>query len=80
MANEGHGLAKRANRLDALLDGAFDVPLGINRGRSDVPLDSVDVRRALNLAVDRDQIISDGLAGYANEMPAMTPSWCSGFP
>jgi len=52
----------------------------INRGRSDVPLDSVDVRRALNLAVDRGQIIADGLAGYANEMPAMTPSWCSGFP
>jgi ABC-type transport system substrate-binding protein len=52
----------------------------INRGRSDVPLDSVDVRRALNLAVDRGQIISDGLGGYANEMPAMTPSWCSGFP
>lgn len=52
----------------------------INRGRTDVPLDSVDVRRALNLAVNRSTIISDGLAGYANEMPAMTPSWCSGFP
>lgn len=32
----------------------------INRGRSDVPLDSVDVRRALNLAVDRGQIIATG--------------------
>jgi len=52
----------------------------INRGRADVPLDSVDVRRALNLAIDRSKIIADGLAGYANEMPAMTPSWCSGFP
>jgi peptide/nickel transport system substrate-binding protein len=52
----------------------------INRGRDDVPLDSVDVRKALNLAVNRQQIIDDGLAGYANEMPAMTPSWCSGFP
>lgn len=52
----------------------------INRGRTDVPLDSVDVRKALNLAVDRRRIIVDGLAGYANEMPAMTPSWCSGFP
>jgi len=52
----------------------------INRGRTDVPLDSVDVRRALNLAVDKQKIISDGLLGYANEMPAMTPSWCSGFP
>jgi ABC-type transport system substrate-binding protein len=52
----------------------------INRGRTDVPLDSVDVRKALNLAVNRASIIADGLAGYANEMPAMTPSWCSGFP
>jgi len=52
----------------------------INRGRHDVPLDSVDVRKALNLAVDRRRIIADGLGGYANEMPAMTPSWCSGFP
>lgn len=52
----------------------------VNRDRTDVPLDSVDVRRALNLAVDRGRIITDGLAGYANGMPAMTPSWCSGFP
>jgi ABC-type transport system substrate-binding protein len=52
----------------------------INRGRSDVPLDSVDVRKALNLAVDKQKIISDGLAGYANPMAAMTPTWCSGFP
>ncbi|TWF75740.1 peptide/nickel transport system substrate-binding protein [Pseudonocardia hierapolitana] len=52
----------------------------INRGRTDVPLDSVDVRKALNLAVDRRRIVEDGLAGYANEIPAMTPSWCSGFP
>ena len=52
----------------------------VNRGRSDVPLDSVDVRKALNLAVDRARIITDGLAGYANELPAMTPAWCSGFP
>lgn len=52
----------------------------VNRGRADVPLDSVDVRKALNLAVDKQRIISEGLSGYANEMPAMTPSWCSGFP
>jgi ABC-type transport system substrate-binding protein len=52
----------------------------INRGRNDVPLDNLDVRKALNLAVDRHRIIADGLAGYANEVPAMTPSWCSGFP
>nr|WP_239028916.1 ABC transporter substrate-binding protein [Pseudonocardia acidicola] len=52
----------------------------INRDRHDVPLDSVDVRKALNLAVDRSRLIADGLAGYANEIPALTPSWCSGFP
>jgi ABC-type transport system substrate-binding protein len=52
----------------------------VNRGRSDVPLDSVDVRKALNLAVDKQKIVSAGLLGYANEMPCMTPSWCSGFP
>jgi ABC-type transport system substrate-binding protein len=52
----------------------------INRDRADVPLDSVDVRKALNLAVDHRKIITDGLAGYANEVPAMTPAWCSGFP
>ena len=38
------------------------------------------MRKALNLAVDRDRLIEQGLLGYANPMPAMTPSWCSGFP
>ena len=52
----------------------------VNRARTDVPLDSVDVRRAFNLAVDRDRIIAQGLHGYANPVPAMTPPWCSGFP
>ena len=52
----------------------------VNRDHTDVPLDSVDVRRALNLAVDRDRIIADGMHGYANPVPAMTPPWCSGFP
>lgn len=52
----------------------------VNRDRRDVPLDSVDMRKALNLAVDRAKIISNGLGGYANEMPAMAPPWCSGFP
>jgi ABC-type transport system substrate-binding protein len=52
----------------------------INRGRADVPLNSVDVRKALNLAVNTQRIISDGLLGYANEIAAMTPAWCSGYP
>ncbi len=52
----------------------------INRGASDVPLADVQVRRALNLAVNRQRIIEQGMRGYAKPMPAMTPSWCSGFP
>ena len=52
----------------------------INRGRADVPLNSVDVRKALNLAVNKQRIISDGLLGYAKEIAALTPPWCSGFP
>jgi peptide/nickel transport system substrate-binding protein len=52
----------------------------VNRAHTDVPVDSVDVRTAFNLAVDRDRIIADGVLGYANPLPAMTPPWCSGFP
>jgi peptide/nickel transport system substrate-binding protein len=52
----------------------------VNRARTDVPLDSVDVRTAFNLAVDRDRIIAQGLHGYANPISAMTPQWCSGHP
>jgi len=52
----------------------------VNRQARDVPLDDVDVRRALNLAVDRARIVSQGLAGYASPLSALTPSWCSGFP
>ena len=52
----------------------------INRQVRDVPLDDVDVRRALNLAVDRARIVAEGLAGYASPLSALTPSWCSGFP
>jgi len=44
------------------------------------PLSSVDLRRALNLSVDRKRIVDEGLAGYASIVPAMTPPWCSGFP
>jgi len=52
----------------------------INRGAGDVPLSNVDVRRALNLAVDRQRIIAEGLAGYATPLSALTSPWCSGFP
>jgi peptide/nickel transport system substrate-binding protein len=51
-----------------------------NRWTQDVPLDDRRVREALNLAVDRDRLIEEGLGGYANALPALTPAWCAGFP
>lgn len=51
----------------------------INRYPSDVPLHDRRVREALNLAVDRQKVITQGLAGYANPLCALTPSWCGGF-
>ncbi len=52
----------------------------INRQERDVPLGDVDVRRALNLAVDRAKVVEQGLAGYATPLAALTPPWCSGYP
>ena len=52
----------------------------INRQERDVPLQDPEVRRALNLAVDRAKLIADGLNGYASPLSALTPSWCSGYP
>lgn len=51
----------------------------INRYPSDVPLTDRRVRQALNLAVDCDKLITQGLGGYANPICALTPSWCGGF-
>src|SRR5260221_10613935 len=52
----------------------------INRSSSDVPLADQRVRKALNLAVDHQRVINEGLAGYANPISALTPAWCAGFP
>ena len=52
----------------------------INRNESGAPLSDRRARQALNLAIDRDRVIAEELAGYANPLAAMTPSWCSGFP
>ena len=52
----------------------------INRQPRDVPLDDPDVRRALNLAVDRARVVEQGLNGYATPLSALTPPWCSGYP
>ncbi len=52
----------------------------INRQERDVPLQDPDVRRALNLAVDRAKVVTEGLNGYATPLAALTSPWCSGFP
>ena len=52
----------------------------INRSHTDVPLSDKRVRQALNLAVDCQKVIDQGLGGYANSLCALTPSWCGGFP
>lgn len=57
------------------------VLMGIfNRLSPDGLLGDRRVREALNLAVDRERVIREGLAGYANPLPALTPSWCAGYP
>lgn len=56
------------------------VLVGIINRDSDAPLADVEVRRALNWAVDRQRVVDEGLAGYATVIPALTPPWCSGFP
>ncbi|GAC1330365.1 MAG: hypothetical protein NVSMB22_22520 [Chloroflexota bacterium] len=52
----------------------------INRGAADVPLDDGRIRKALNLAVNKDRVIREGFHGYAQPLCALTPQWCSGFP
>lgn len=52
----------------------------INRFQSDAPLNHVSARKALNLGVNRERIIREGLNGYANSLAALTPKWCSGYP
>jgi peptide/nickel transport system substrate-binding protein len=51
----------------------------IYRYPSDVPLQDKRVRKAMNLAVVRQKVITMGLAGYANPLCALTASWCGGF-
>jgi len=52
----------------------------INRFPLDIPLHDIRIRKALNLAIDKQKIIAQGFAGYANPLCALTPSWCTGFP
>jgi peptide/nickel transport system substrate-binding protein len=52
----------------------------INRGALDAPLADRRARQALNFAINRQQVIEQGLGGYANPLCALTPAWCGGFP
>jgi len=51
----------------------------INRFTDDVPLKDANVRRALNLAVDRDRLVREGFAGYAHALSGLTPHYAGGF-
>lgn len=50
----------------------------INRNASF--MDDVRVRRALNLAVDRDRLINEVFAGYAHPVAALAPPYSGGMP
>jgi ABC-type transport system substrate-binding protein len=53
----------------------------VNRYESSgAPLGDKRVRQALNLAVDKERLVAEGLGGYANPLCALTPSWCGGYP
>jgi peptide/nickel transport system substrate-binding protein len=65
---------------DLVAVDANRVLVGIINRSTDAPLDDALARRALNLAVDTQKIIDQGLLGYAKPLCALTPSWCSGFP
>ena len=50
----------------------------VNRYESSgAPLGEKRARQALNLAVDKERLVAEGLGGYANSLCALTPSWCA---
>jgi len=72
---------KASEHADLLAFDANRVLVGIiNRYPSDAPLGDARVRRALNMAVDRDKLIAQGLGGYANPLRALTPAWYDSLP
>ncbi|GAC1568130.1 MAG: hypothetical protein NVS2B3_10090 [Vulcanimicrobiaceae bacterium] len=61
-----------ANRV---LVGVFNRHVG-----RDVDLNDRHLRTALNLCIDREKVIRDGMLGYASNVAALTPPWCAGHP
>ncbi len=51
-----------------------------NRYQDDVNFNDRNLRLALNLAINRTQIVNDGFYGYADLVPALTPPWAFDFP
>ena len=47
--------------------------------RDAAPFDDVRARRSLNLAVDRERLIRDGLKGYAHPTAGLNPAHCAGY-
>jgi peptide/nickel transport system substrate-binding protein len=45
----------------------------------DAPLGDARVREALNLAVDRDRLVADGLGGHGTPLAGLTAPWCNGI-
>lgn len=51
-----------------------------NRFERDVSFDDIRLRLAMNLAIDRADLIQKGFLGYATAVPALTPPWSPDFP
>ncbi|MFE8700115.1 ABC transporter substrate-binding protein [Cytobacillus sp. FJAT-54145] len=51
-----------------------------NRFKRDVDFNNRKLRLAINLAVDREEIVNRGYHGYAHQLPAMTPPWAFDYP
>jgi peptide/nickel transport system substrate-binding protein len=65
-------------RLEAV-DAMRIVTGVINRSVDDAPLHDARMRKALNMAVDRDRMVREGFAGYAHPLSGLTPPYAGGF-